>query len=74
MCVQREGRSVLGRENVEGGGCTGEDGESPLNHSYSGTGGGAWVNRRVLCTRQLLGLTAKGPWLALSEPIPSQAV
>ena len=42
MCVQqREGRSVVG-ENVEGGGVLGGDGESPLNHSYGGTGGGAW--------------------------------
>ena len=29
-------------ENVEGGECTGGDGESPLNHSYGGTWGGAW--------------------------------
>ena len=29
-------------ENVEGEGCTGGDGESPLNHSYGGTGGGVW--------------------------------
>ena len=63
MCVQREGRSVLG-ENVECWGCTGGDGESPLNHSYGETGGGVWgqpqgavhtAAARLSCKRAVVG-------------------
>ena len=46
----------------------GEVGEGEVGQGEVGQGEVGGVTRRVLCTWQLLGLAAKGPWLAPGGP------
>ena len=70
MCTTEGGKECSGGE-CRGWGCTGGDGESPLNHSYGGTGGGAWGQPQGTVHTAAARLSCKR---ALSEPIPAQAV